>query len=67
MKLTESRDDETGEYVYEFRISNIDIVMARFPEIDRKVVDKCSKSDLLSDRLLLLYTVGKAVERKSNK
>ena len=62
MKLTESRNDETGESVYEVRIRDCDIVTARLSEIDRRVIDECSKSDLLSDRLLLLHTFARAVE-----
>lgn len=63
MKLTESRSDETGENVYEVRIRDCDIVTARLSKDDHCIIDKCSKSDLVSDRLLLLHTVARAIER----
>ena len=63
MKLTESRSDETGENVYEVRISDSDVVIAKLSMGDYCIIDKCSKSDLVSDRLLLLHTVVRAIER----
>ena len=63
MKLTESRSDETGENVYEVRISDCDIVTARLSKDDHCIIDKCSKSDLVSDRLLLLRTIACVIEK----
>jgi hypothetical protein len=63
MKLTESRSDETGENVYEVRISDCDVITVRLSREDRRIIDKCSKSDLVSDRLLLLYTIACAIEK----
>lgn len=63
MKLTESHSDETGENVYEVRIRDCDIVTVRLSKEDRRIIDKCSKSDLVSDRLLLLYTIACAIEK----
>jgi len=47
MKLTESRSDETGENVYEVRISDCDAITARLSKEDRQIIDKCSESNLV--------------------
>lgn len=61
MKLTESRSDETGENVYEVRISDADLIIVRLTKADHLVIDNLD-SDLVSDRILLLYTIARAME-----
>ena len=63
MKLTESTDEETGDSVFEVRITELDmLVVPTLDEFDRRLLLECNKSDRISDKLMAFMTIARKIE-----
>ncbi len=49
----------------EIRLSDFDIVSAPVTPIDLAVIQECGHSGLISDKLLALHVIARAVEKSS--
>lgn len=68
MKLTEYTDKETGDSVFEVRITEFDmLVVPKLDEFDRRLLLECNKSDKISDKLLAFHTIARKIEYADTK
>ena len=63
MKLTEYTDTETGDSVFEVKITEFDmLVVPKLDEFDRRLLLECNKSDRISDKLMAVMTIARKIE-----
>lgn len=63
MKLTEYTDKETGDSVFEVRITELDmLVVTKLDEFDRRLLLECNKSYRISDKLMAFMTIARKIE-----
>ena len=68
MKLTERTDEETGDSVFEVRITELDmLVVPKLDEFDMRLLLECNKSDKVSDKLLAFHTIARKIEDADTK
>lgn len=63
MKLTERTDEETGDSIFEVKITELDmLVVPTLDDFDRRLLLECNKSDRISDKLLAFHTIARKIE-----
>ncbi len=63
MKITKT-DNPSRTFTYLIEVSYLDLVYVPLTEADRAVIDECGKSGNISDTLLALHVLARALEKE---
>lgn len=64
MKFTTTQNPETNDIEHVLVITRSDLTKVDLTEFDRALIAECEKSDLISDRLLVLEMLARKLEPK---
>ena len=67
MNFSVFKDPETNTTVYRLTITSDDqVTAARLTDLDHRLFKECSKSELVSDKILALETLVRRIEEGKN-